>query len=124
MATDGQRSAFRRVDRLLAADSTIMADLDTELDEAQGALNLDPLDPSQWDRAVALLAAHRIRCSLPDQVLAGGTLASVADSPGGARSFDKVEAPAGYLADWYTTRYGLALIGLYASSSAHLPIAL
>ena len=129
MATDGQRAAFRRVARDLAQDATIWADIDIELDEAAGALDLTPLDPTQWDRAVALLAACRIRLSLPQQADVAGPVVSEGTSEPSAngartrtRAYKPPDLPAGYPASWYRNSSGHQLIELYSATSAALPI--
>lgn len=126
MATDAQKNAFRRVARDLAQDATIWADIDTELDEAAGQLDLSPLDVTQHDRAVALLAACRIRLSLPQQADVAGVVVSETRSDGTkttSRSYKPPELPAGYPLDWYRNGAGHQLISLYASSTAALPVA-
>lgn len=126
MATAGQRAAFRRVARDLAQNATILEDLDTELDEAERQLDLSVLDASQHDRAVALLAACRIRLSLPQQADVAGPVVSEEASDGQKSrrtAYKAPDLPAGYPASWYRNSSGHQLIELYSASPASLPVA-
>lgn len=107
----------RRIDPLLWLDQQAQLVLEDELVDAAEYLANAALISADETRAIALLAIHRIRISLPGVASVGGPIESMSDSSG-SRSYKTDHLPAGYPIDLYRTSAGQQLIGIMQSTPA------